>query len=322
MALDNAVWTDIYYPFNMPTTSDARKAVSIGRDVLADPETGRLGRPYPADTLRVPRIEIAEGWIQFDFGAGIRRVRPPSDLLERFLDAKTDGALVKLAREYGPLGLIKSSSHGFPFAQPAILRGRMNEGFKHRERIEWWHFYRTQFQSLIEFAAAFRSENAPTSTELATVAQPDVLNFELGPNPSAISRRNAGLTAIDVWTSSYTRWCGLRPALMIDPSSKSPIEVVFLDDTSIFSSGLSLFGALTLQLIAAIAGSAFSTCSHCGSPFVPSRRPARGRRRYCAGCRKAGVPQKDAKADYRAVLRKHGVPKLGSKYSRRQRRSK
>jgi hypothetical protein len=66
--------------------------------------------------------------------------------------------------------------------------------------------------------------------------------------------------------------------------------------------GGSLFGALAVQLVLLASGSdGVCRCSACGSPFVPTgRRPAAGRRRYCADCRARGVPVRDAKRVHRA----------------------
>ena len=70
--------------------------------------------------------------------------------------------------------------------------------------------------------------------------------------------------------------------------------------------GLSLSGALTVQLMTAMAGSGFALCSSCGEPFVPKRRqPAFGKRRYCPRCGRPAA-LRDAKATYRAKLRARG----------------
>jgi len=68
--------------------------------------------------------------------------------------------------------------------------------------------------------------------------------------------------------------------------------------------GGTLFGALAVQLALLVSGSdGVYRCSACGSPFVPEgRRPAAGRRRYCASCRERRRPGRDAKRDHRARM--------------------
>lgn len=58
-----------------------------------------------------------------------------------------------------------------------------------------------------------------------------------------------------------------------------------------------LFGAVVSRLVVAIAGSGWAICSECGAPFVPNRRPARGRRAFCSRC---GLPaaRRAASRDY------------------------
>ena len=66
------------------------------------------------------------------------------------------------------------------------------------------------------------------------------------------------------------------------------------------------FGALLLQLFHAVSGThTLAVCSGCGQPYPRSgRKPQAGRRNYCAACRDAGVPWRDAKQVQRAGARK------------------
>jgi DNA-directed RNA polymerase subunit RPC12/RpoP len=60
-----------------------------------------------------------------------------------------------------------------------------------------------------------------------------------------------------------------------------------------------LFGMLAMQLAFTVSRTdGLATCSACGAPFIPRRRPMVGRRRYCQACgRKAAM--RDAARDYR-----------------------
>lgn len=64
-----------------------------------------------------------------------------------------------------------------------------------------------------------------------------------------------------------------------------------------------LLGALAVQLLIAVNGSGgLALCCGCGGPYLPSRRPAEGRRHYCSACR-IEVAQRDAARAYRARRR-------------------
>ena len=52
--------------------------------------------------------------------------------------------------------------------------------------------------------------------------------------------------------------------------------------------GLGLLGTLAIELQYAVAntsGNAMAICDGCGSPYLPTRKPARGRRKYCPNCK-------------------------------------
>ena len=51
------------------------------------------------------------------------------------------------------------------------------------------------------------------------------------------------------------------------------------------------FGVLVAQLVAALAGGQFSTCTNCRRVYAPRRKPRAGDRTYCHACR--GARQKD-----------------------------
>lgn len=57
----------------------------------------------------------------------------------------------------------------------------------------------------------------------------------------------------------------------------------------------SAFGAIALALArGATRSDIFTSCSACGQPYTPSRKPDPKKRNYCPDCRDAGVPQREA----------------------------
>ena len=120
----------------------------------------------------------------------------------------------------------------------------------------------------------------------------------------------------------YVRHCGLRPALTFEWHRNwkdSRIELVFQDARAdLMSFGLSLFGALTVQLMSAATGSAIAICSACGHSFVPRRRPAFGKRRYCRACGRAAAVR-DAVTDFRTRQRLKHQPASRHSYAKRVR---
>ncbi len=115
-------------------------------------------------------------------------------------------------------------------------------------------------------------------------------------------RRRGALDVVRDHCIALVRRAGLRPALEIGSADSTlAVTLVFQDAvTDKVGVGLSLFGALTTQLLAAVSGSGFAICSACGNAYAPQRRrPSVGRRRYCPNC---GHPAavRDAKADYLA----------------------
>lgn len=62
--------------------------------------------------------------------------------------------------------------------------------------------------------------------------------------------------------------------------------------------GANLFSAIALQLAFAVSGrDGIAVCSACGRPYLPTRRPKAGQRRYCKPCRMDGAPGRDAQND-------------------------
>jgi len=275
-------------------------------EVLTDVDSATLGRPAIVDALPVPEsVQVEGGDIVFDLSSDIYGRAVPRELLDGFVSARTDAALIRFAKRFGPLALFENVDAKFAKPQPGKLAGVYA---LHRESLWSWRSLQHQFALVLKLTAAFRSGEAPSIAALAECeamglfrsGTVDGLHHE---NPK--SRVDLGLNAGLLYTRALAESCGLRPALAV--YGKSHVQLVFQDAINVWplmgGLGLSLGGALTVQLMAAIAGSGFVLCSSCGEPFVPKRRqPAFGRRRYCPECGRAAA-LRDAKATYRAKLR-------------------
>lgn len=249
-------------------------------------------------------VQCVGGELRFAWGYPNLNVRKPSStLLERFLGLRTDKGILQFARRCGPLGLFPVAD-GFE-AMPARLRPHLHRGV-HREPVKAWRFFQEGLQDLLALAA--------TSREAGTMGtMGDLAYLPKGHDwrrwPARAQRTFADLLFRES-LEQLVRQCGLRLTL----STIGAPEFVFQDDIAEEGWGLSLFGALTAQAMTAVAGSSLAMCSGCGGVFVPNgRQPASGRRRYCQECRERGVPQRDAKADYRAKRRRRKV--LRSRYA-------
>ena len=285
---------------------------------LCDPLTGRLPTAVPLDTLWVPGdVTVQDGVLCFDFGAGISYQKPPAGLLEQFIGLHSDRAIQSFAKRYGPLALGSDDAAAIPQPQSWSWSNQ-------RESLKAWRRYQREFNTLLGLAAAVRERTAidrDVFAELeehgvsvpvprATIgvmkagdplkAWPSILD-----NWSWWSEQDRQATAarlLTTRTSTFIRWCGIRPAVTFDlRPSGTTTDLLFQDALAdSLQVGLSLFGALTVQLLAATTGAGFAICSACGRAFVPLRRkPAYGRRRYCTDCGRAAAVR-DAKADQRA----------------------
>ena len=287
---------------------------------LTDPETGQLRSSMPSDALWVAgRVEINGGNLCFDWRAPISHRRPPPTLLERFLRLRSDDAILSFAERFGPLaprglyGAGQETDYGPPSSP--------DHWQKHRESLRAWRQYQSQLNVLLALVAAVREKESPAKETFAKLHKLGILPAvdrrtvsELGKLPPILTEWESRSLANRLTTArlvflqtieTYVLHCGLRPALTLEWSrTGSRMELVFQDARADFiGAGLSLFGALTVQLMSAATGSALAICSACGSFFVPRRRrPAFGKRRYCRACGRTAA-LRDAKADYRARLR-------------------
>ena len=318
------------YPSSMPPTISRPSA---DWDALTDPDTGRLRASVPLDALLLAeRVEVVDAALVFDWRLGFNYIKPPSTLLEQFLGLRTDAGMLGFARRFGPLGL---SEHAVgPAPQPFNHRRE-----RQRESLAEWHKYQWEFNALLALAGALREQRSPARELIEELERRGLVSPEhqetigsiLKPGPSlpsvlggwsempASGRLRFARAYLQSRTATFVQACRIRPVLVPgeDEPYWTPSRFTLLFQDAVADGRhwfrLSLFGALTVQLLAAATGSGYAVCSSCGSVFVPRRRqPAFGKRRYCRRCgRRAAL--KDAKADFRVRQRaKTATRKRGS----------
>lgn len=316
---------EIQYALNMPSN---RLHTLAPWKALTDPDTLRLARPTAADRLAVPAaVEFKKEAFYFRWGEP-RLVPVPADLLERFVSARDDVALFRFAKRWGPLG-IDCYAHG---CRINVLLTRPSRT-EHMEAVRSWRYFRRQFNALLGLASGLKDNDGLsfqyaiferldwTGTALDAAAIGGMVSrwdkWKQHPRLPATQRRlmaeqprRVAIWALDFWTARLVAACGLHPALRFDEERKaSHVALVFQDARSAQSSawGLALISALTLQLVSAVSGTGFASCSECGEVFKPSRRPAQGRRRFCQECRDGGAAVRAAKAAWRGRERQRAT---------------
>ncbi len=280
-----------------------------GWEPLTDAATGELAAAMPISSLPgTSSVKVEES--ELCFRAGLDRVIPPRSLLERFVEARNDAALVRFAKRFGPL-------------RPPDDWFSLDSAY--REPLDTWRLHRWHFNYLLSLAAALRENASIDDDPYAALQARGIAVRRLGtlsdmarrePAPwserTIPQRRSLASSVLLERAESLVRYCKLRPALTTVGSPELAFDIVFQDGEQRF--GISLLGALTVQFIAAVTGSGFAVCSGCGEVFVPKRRqPAFGKRRYCQECGR-GAALKAAKAAYRIREReKRPAGRKGSK---------
>jgi hypothetical protein len=293
------------------------RPVAAGWDALADAQTGRLTRPTALDRLDRPAaVELLNRDLAFVWEGIVRRYQVPPNLLDRFLGATTDGEILRFAQRWGQLRVVESADDWGQKAWTIDLDRFHGTYYRRegaailREPLDGWRHFQTVFRATLKLAAALQ-ENAQRidrslllplqSREFFEFTSPTTAEW---PRWSTAQHRAVAARVLTYWTARLADTCGLRPMLLFEGGHESAFTVVFSDASSADGSGhwgISLIGALTFQLFTTIAARGFAVCSGCGGPYAPNkRRPSQGRRRYCSRCRAAGIPQRDAKRDYRA----------------------
>jgi hypothetical protein len=300
-------------------------------EALADFDSARLVKPIESDVvIRATNVDLREDVLVFEtpaIGRDARRsviqtgslnvptARVPSDLLERFLSLGTHESILRFARRYGPLGAF-GRVHPYVVGDKApwswSFLKRAEQGQEYAESVRTWLRFKDHLSCMLALAADWRDNRIPDADVLRRATELDIVGSDqldrLTQGPTMTRRREIG--RLLTWGACrLARQLNLRPGLRFDPAS-THVDLVFQDYGEVMpGAGISLMGALSVQFFAAMSGSGFAVCSACGSAFVPRRRPAADRRRYCAQCgRKAAL--RDAKAEYRRTLRELKIAKM------------
>jgi hypothetical protein len=155
------------------------------------------------------------------------------------------------------------------------------------EPLSAWRQWVTAARGLLDVAAALHRKQNPTTEQWGRAfAVEEVRRYaeaRLGLEPPGPAQRLVG--AINGWMALGQ----VHPRLAWDEHG-----------ARVEHSGFGVFGALALQLAAAVGRSdGWASCAGCGEWFSPKRRATKGNRRYCDRCRDAKVPQRDAARDLR-----------------------
>ena len=305
---------------------------------LLETSHGR-GRTITARPLRVPPMVAIDGdrlvWegVVREAGGrrlGARQVAIPPDLLARFvaLADAPDAHIERFARRYGVLMICE---HGLPCSHQratpvrrVVDRATVDQLIEAgvmsivapllepvsdcyplgwREATTWepiatWRRFSRHAGALLQLAAHVH-QGGPTTRRAA-----EARRAAHAPLWKVVYDRDPA--RVDAWKVDTSGECG-RWSLMevvqewLVLGDVRPRPEWGAADATISLSGTGLFGALAVQLAFAVCqADGFASCSACGTPFVPQRRPAPGRRTYCEDCRAEGKPVRDAARAYRA----------------------
>ena len=201
-----------------------------------------------------------------------RRTKGGKGLLDDFLRlaSSTDQEILAFARRWGPLYLCR---HAMPFQHsapgrpgydpqnPCMPTGFAGAGSWAHERLADWRRYSSQAQEILKLL-----ENAwkkPKRDRLKSSAFIEAI------------------FAVNEWLSKG----GALISLELDPGGDGEIAIGVNESAGVF-------GLLGLQLMSTLARSTSPLlCSSCGAGFIPIRLAPSGVRRYCARCRRAGLPR-------------------------------
>ena len=233
---------------------------------------------------------------------------PGKDFLDRFL-AIADGPaerIERFAERWGPLAICR---HGLPYThnlphrlRSVVLHGDIrledlgcqplgwavrNRDFSEsgREPLEQWRWFSRQANSLLRIASKLSEGEKGTSQDWLEILA------GLTPDPhervGAIrnSRPEQWRVLVQV-LETWLEWGDIRPRITMAPRTaglERPIQGMSLG-------GETLFGAIAVYLFMTVTQrTGVGICWECTRAFVPSRRLAAGRHRFCSGCGRAAA---------------------------------
>jgi hypothetical protein len=294
-------------------------------------DSGRLDRLGSPNRLVIPASVSLNGrrlnW-QHDSdpwspeGRRAKIVVPGATMLEDFtqLDSGSDLAIERYARKWGVLGICR---HGLPRTHRRKLVSALaeQESFcklnlyrspdalirSGWEPLSRWRDYASKAKLILKAGAQLHLGEAVKDKAVATGLQLPVGRYEtLG----ELLRLQIACVRVEI-----NRWLMLgavRPHFKWSTTHGASVDIgtaaISWPDTDAESllrysgewQGTTLFGALGVQLLMAVSRSqGFASCSECGTPFIPTRRPAMNSSRYCSKCGKRAAWRR-ASSKYRA----------------------
>jgi hypothetical protein len=241
----------------------------------------------------VPASITAQGdrllWAAWQGETGPRAARVGVGCLPRFLrlEHATADAIVEFAQRWGVLQIC---AHGFPASHnpPAYPLGGgrvthcMPLGWTEAvcwEPLEAWRVYATYMRALRDLAAQLHQDKKGRAEDWQIVWRDRRI-------PPGLDAQRRGL--VD------------RLNLLVRMAHVGLIASWRTQRPGFAWGGSGLFGALVMQLCAMITKASPAMCSGCGMFYqAVGRRPRYDRAAYCPGCRRKGVPQRDAEIAHR-----------------------
>jgi hypothetical protein len=218
------------------------------------------------------------------------------DAKERVILPEFERAINEYASRFGILGICE---HNLPASHPSLNFRQQDprpceprkDGADYIENVGHWLSYARQARALLNVAAAIYSDDKGRQRDWEELVSDGERLLEGG------DERRKGL--VSFYVHGWMRVGGVH--LDMPWEGPSP-EIRVMTHWS-----YGLFGAVAIQLALAISRTdGLAICSACGEPFVPSRKPAPGRRAYCAR------PRCSQKARWRDAKREERRRKEGA----------
>lgn len=262
-------------------------------------DTGTLSAPVATREWYTPASVTVEGdflrivpFHQYEASDGQRKAKRRvggAGMLEQFTrlgDGKPDDVAAFVER-WGSLDICR---HLLPNTHPRWLRLKDNsqrEVFDcdcDLQPIAGYQAWAALLRSALRIAVRLSMGRLGNDDDWAIVLPTD------GQVDFALGRVDEQAGVLATLVSEWMALSDVRPALTSLGKPKFKVE---------FSTH-GAFGGLMLQLLFSMTGaSGFATCSVCGTPFAPKRRPAAGRHAYCEDCKETGMAQKFAVTETR-----------------------
>ena len=297
----------------MDQDDDLNVPTAVGRDAADERVTFiQADRLVVVPLDSVTELELRFHPMKVD---GNKRATPPADLLERFVGLGAEDDVVQFASEFGPLGVWADPEDPSVPVPIGYARQRLSvlgvERFvgPHTESFSWWGTLIVQFNLLWSLTGWVGNRaQPPVDSDLAMVS--DLIGdapWELDPAASVLPDprewRAASTTQrymmareyLHARVNQYVEWSGIRPVLA-RYGAGGDFEMVYRDAAFTVTSGeggLSLFGALILQLMQATLGEGGKRCASCGKQFQPDKSP---QEKFCSSaCRTKGASARTAR---------------------------